>query len=107
MLLLPSPSIFAYYSGLMLRGPESYKAHIWPIAVTEFSIFGLVSLVAAIRNGAFMSKMAGLRIVADGVRVLIPMPGCLAGWIDDLGFSLIVCKTAFGLVPASVASRCE
>lgn len=67
LLLVPSPSGFAYYSGLMQYGFETDKAHIWPFGITVFLFFALVFLVSAVCHGVFLSKTADPHIVADGL----------------------------------------
>lgn len=42
-----------------------------------------------------MSKTAELRIITDGLGVLLARPDRLACWIDELGFVLIVYKAGF------------
>lgn len=81
-----SLSVFAYYSGQMLRGSEADKVRAWRIANTDSLVFALISFVAATRNGVCRSKITDPCIVADHLWVLVPMPGRLARWIDDLFF---------------------
>lgn len=55
-------------------------------------------------NGIFITKTANLRIFDDVLGVLVQMPDCLAGWIDVMGFSPIICKCGFDPVLGDVAS---
>lgn len=77
LMLVPSPSIFAYPSGIMQRWSRAHKVHVWWIATISFLAFGLVSFVAAARNGFFMYETGGWRIAADCSEVLVLMPGPL------------------------------
>lgn len=93
MLVVPSPSVFAYFSGLMLSGSESNKAQVWRVAIRDLLVFALASFVAAARNSGFMSNKADPCIVADGLSLLMAMSDRLAPWTVDLGSCIIVCKT--------------
>lgn len=70
-----------------------------------FIVLALVSLVAAACNAVFMSKTADPRIVADGLRVFVPIPDRLDHCIDDLGFFPITGKTGLDLLMACVTFR--
>lgn len=71
----------------------------------ELLDFAADSLVPAASHGSFMSKTADLRIVADGLGMLVPMLDRLAPWIDDSRFSLIISRTGFDLVLECFAFR--
>lgn len=102
-LLEPSPSVLSCFSGVMLCGSEADKAHVCWFLITQFLVFVLVPLVAATCDGVFTSKTADPRIVEDDFGVTVPMPDRLAGWIPDLGFFPIVCKTVLDPVLAYVS----
>lgn len=50
LFLEPSPSVFAYYSSLMLCRYEADKVHIYLIAITEFFVVPLGSIVGDARE---------------------------------------------------------
>lgn len=81
--------------GLTLRGSDAGNGLVWRIEITELLVFALVSLVAAARDGVFILNTADLRIVADGLGVLVQIPDRPSRWIDDLGFFPIVFKKGF------------
>lgn len=41
-LLVPSPSVFAYYSGMFFRGSEAEKEHLWQMDIKELFVFVLI-----------------------------------------------------------------
>lgn len=102
-LLVPLPSVFTNYSGLMLWGSEAEKAQVWRISITYLLVFVLVSFVSGVRYGVILSKTADLPMVSVGLGVLVPIIDRLAGWIINLNFFPIICKTLFGPVPAYAA----
>lgn len=73
-LLVWSPSVFAYYSSLMVGGSEADKANISWTAITKYFVFASVPLAAAAQDGVFMSKIADSRTVADDLWVLVQTP---------------------------------
>lgn len=84
LIMVPSLFIFACYSGQTLYGSEAEKPHISLIEIMKFLVSNLVSLVTAAHNGFSISKTADMRIVADGVKVLVQAHDRLAHWIDAL-----------------------
>lgn len=102
MLLGTSPSVSAYYSGLMWHGSRADKVHVWQIAITEFLFLVLVPSVPAACEGVFMWKTAEPCIVADNLLVFVPMGDRLTRGIDGLGFRPIVCKMELDPVLAYV-----
>lgn len=89
----------------MLCGPEADKATIWRIAITDFFVLALLSLVSTAGDEVSMSNNADLRTVADGLRILVPMPDLLARGIDDLGFFPIIWRMELDTVLANVMFR--
>lgn len=95
-LLVPSPFVFVYFvycSNLALHSSEADKVHMWWITITKCFVFVAVSFVAAVRSGVAMSKNTDLRIVVNGLGLLVPIPDRLAGSIYDFGFFVIISKT--------------
>lgn len=56
LLLVPSQSFFAYYSGQMLRGSEVDKAYVWRMVITKILVLALFSFGTATHDGVFMWK---------------------------------------------------
>lgn len=74
LLLLPSPSLFANYSGVLLHSSDVEKVHFWWIEISEFLVLALISFISAAREDVFMLRTADPRIDAEGMNVLVPMP---------------------------------
>lgn len=60
------------------RRSESYKTHLWRIAITESLVFLLISFVVAAREGLLMSKNADPPMVSEVLGMLVPMNKHLA-----------------------------
>lgn len=103
ILLVPSPSVSAYYSGFVLCGSEADKAHLWQPAFVEFLLFSLISFIAVALSGIFMSKTTDPKIVVEGLSLLVSKLYCLARWNNDLAFFAIMSKTRLDHVAVYVA----
>lgn len=100
VLYVMSRYIFRYYFSLALWSSEAGKRHMWWMASTEhfLSYEGFVCWAAI--DAVFISKSGYLRLVADVLRVIVPMPDSLARLIDDYVFLVMICLERFDLVSA-------
>lgn len=77
--LVPFPSVFLNYSGILLRDSEDDKTHSWQIGVTVYRIVVML-FVAAACQGVFMSKAADTGIVVENLSVFVTMSARLTRW---------------------------
>lgn len=73
ILLVLWPSVFAYYSCLLLCGSEADNVQLWRIAFKELLMSALIMFAGAACEGAFRSKNAGLPKVMEAKAVSVPM----------------------------------
>lgn len=57
LLLTPTPWVFSYYTHLALKGTAREKGLIWAIAVTEFTVFEVLSSLACACDGVTHSRV--------------------------------------------------
>lgn len=103
-LLVPSASVFWYYSAPILHNLQGDKEHVWRIAVKEFLVIPPVSFVPMACDGVSLSKPAIPRIVTDGLEIFVPKADRLACYIADSGLFAIVGKAVFYPEISSLAS---
>lgn len=98
--MVPSPSVFAYYLGVILRGLAHFLV-VWLISKSELSAGRHVLFVGGSRQG--LNSRALAPWMMSDLGILVPMSSALWRIIDDIGFPTIVDTSSFDQVLSYVA----
>lgn len=71
--MVPAPSVFAYYSEVVLRDDDGASA-IWRISNTEYVLTGLLLFLTAALDGAVRVACHDSQIGCNGQGVFIRLP---------------------------------
>lgn len=95
LLVVPSPSVFAYYSNRVFSGTPRQVETIWRIARSEWEVMAVILFLAACRDGVGVVLGAGWdpRLANSGI--IVPLPRRMVELIERLNFFQVVRSSEF------------
>lgn len=96
LLLVPSPLVPAYYTNHVLSAFDRKRGNVQLVLLSKVAAFSTIPLLLVARYDAWLIKITDPRTLADGLRMLVPLPQRHIGKIEGFGLlALLIRGTSF------------
>lgn len=95
ILVVPSPSVLANHSKVVLRGSGGDHTHIWRMVMSGFWVFVGTVFVVVARDDIAQLKKSDPGVLSLACGVLTSLPSRLCSRLEDVGFFAAICGTSF------------